>query len=67
MNGIKKDQKGEVNGILKKLSEGPVIGDGGFMRALEKRGYVRAGPWTPECVVKYPDAGRCQWGWGIYY
>ena len=28
------------------------------MFALEKRGYVKAGPWTPECVLETPDAGN---------
>lgn len=35
-----------------------MIGDGGFVFALEKRGYVRAGPWTPEVNVEYPLAGK---------
>jgi len=35
-----------------------VIGDGGFVFALEKRGYVKAGPWTPEAVVENPEAVR---------
>jgi betaine-homocysteine S-methyltransferase len=39
------------------LAEGPVIGDGGFVFALEKRGYVKAGPWTPEAAIEHPDAG----------
>ena len=26
--------------------------------ALEKRGYVKAGPWTPECTVEHPDGGQ---------
>jgi len=38
------------------LAEGPVIGDGGFVFAMEKRGYVKAGPWTPECVMENPEA-----------
>ena len=44
--------------ILEKMSEGPIIGDGGFVFALEKRGYVKAGPWTPEATVEYPEAVR---------
>jgi len=44
--------------LLERLAEGPVIGDGGFVFALEKRGYVKAGPWTPETVVENPDAGE---------
>lgn len=43
--------------ILERLDEGVVIGDGGFVFALEKRGYVKAGPWTPEASVEHPDAG----------
>jgi len=43
-------------GLLERLAEGPIIGDGGFVFALEKRGYVKAGPWTPEAAVEYPDA-----------
>jgi len=44
--------------ILERLAEGPIIGDGGFVFALEKRGYVKAGPWTPEATVEHPDAVR---------
>lgn len=45
-------------GILEKLNAGEVlVGDGGMTHALEKRGYVKAGPYTPECTVEYPDAG----------
>lgn len=46
-------------GILERLAEGPVIGDGSYCVTLEKRGYVKGGPFTPECVVQYPDAGWC--------
>lgn len=42
--------------LLERLAEGPVIGDGGFVFALEKRGYVKAGPWTPEACIEHPDA-----------
>ena len=35
-----------------------VIGDGGFVFALEKRGYVKAGPWTPEAAVTHPESGK---------
>lgn len=45
-------------GILERLDDGEVIiGDGGFVIALEKRGYVKAGPWTPEAAVEHPEAG----------
>merc|ERR1739838_1169144 len=45
-------------GILERLAAGPVIGDGGFVFELEKRGYVKAGPWTPEAAVEDPEAVR---------
>merc|ERR1711970_1450108 len=45
-------------GLLERLAAGPVIGDGGFIFALEKRGFVKAGPWTPEATVEHPDAVR---------
>jgi betaine-homocysteine S-methyltransferase len=46
-------------GLLERLDAGEiVVGDGGFVFALEKRGYVKAGPWTPEATVEYPEAGK---------
>ena len=45
-----------MKGILERLAAGPVIGDGGFVFELEKRGYVKGGPWTPEAVVEHPEA-----------
>ena len=42
--------------ILERLAEGPVLGDGGYLLELEKRGYVQAGPFTPEVVIEHPDA-----------
>jgi len=44
-------------GLLERLNAGEVvIGDGGFVFSLEKRGYVKAGPWTPEAVLEHPEA-----------
>src|ERR1700739_3494373 len=45
-------------GILERLQEGPVLGDGGYVWKLEKRGWVRAGPFTPEVALLYPNALR---------
>uniref|UniRef100_A0A8D2D020 Betaine--homocysteine S-methyltransferase 2 n=1 Tax=Sciurus vulgaris TaxID=55149 RepID=A0A8D2D020_SCIVU len=46
-------------GILERLDAGEVvIGDGSFLLTLEKRGYVKAGLWTPEAVIEHPDAVR---------
>lgn len=43
-------------GILKRLEEGIVLGDGGYLLELEKRGYVQAGPFTPEVSLTNPEA-----------
>ncbi|TLZ66836.1 MAG: homocysteine S-methyltransferase family protein [Methanobacteriota archaeon] len=43
-------------GILERLSKGVVLGDGGYLLELEKRGYVQAGPFTPEVVLEHPAA-----------
>jgi betaine-homocysteine S-methyltransferase len=45
-----------TRGLLERLEEGPVLGDGGYLLELEKRGYVRAGPFTPEVTITAPDA-----------
>ena len=39
-------------------SGGAVIGDGSFIFTLERRGFVKAGPFTPEVVVEHPEAVR---------
>ncbi|XP_042892141.1 betaine--homocysteine S-methyltransferase 1-like [Penaeus japonicus] len=43
-------------GLLERLRDGVVVGDGGYVMALEKRGFVKAGNWTPEAVVEHPEA-----------
>ncbi|XP_031426006.1 betaine--homocysteine S-methyltransferase 1-like isoform X2 [Clupea harengus] len=46
-------------GILERLDAGEVvIGDGGYVLQLERRGYVKAGHWTPEAAVEHPEAVR---------
>lgn len=42
--------------ILEKLGQNPVMGDGGTIFELERRGYVSAGPFTPQAVLDHPDA-----------
>lgn len=42
--------------ILDKLKKGIVLGDGGYLLALENRGYVQAGPFTPEVTIEHPNA-----------
>ena len=45
-------------GILERLRDGPVLGDGGYVLELERRGYVQAGPYTPEVAIEHPEALR---------
>src|SRR6267378_2646003 len=45
-------------GILERLKHGPVLGDGGHLFELEKRGWVRPGRFTPEVAIVYPEALR---------
>jgi len=49
-------KKPSRKGILERLEEGVVLGDGGYLLELEKRGYVQAGPFTPEVVIEHPEA-----------
>jgi len=43
--------------IVAEMKKGrPIIGDGGFVFELEKRGFVKAGPWTPEATCEFPNA-----------
>jgi betaine-homocysteine S-methyltransferase len=43
-------------GIVQRLSEGIVLGDGGYLLELERRGYVQAGPFVPEPSITNPEA-----------
>ena len=45
-----------TEGLLERLGRGPVLGDGGYLLELEKRGYVQAGPFTPEVSITHPEA-----------
>ena len=47
-----------AEGILERLAAGPVLGDGGYIVELEQRGWVTAGPFTPEVSLDHPDAVR---------
>jgi len=45
-----------AGGILQRLSEEVVLGDGGYLLELERRGYVQAGPFVPEVSLTRPEA-----------
>ncbi|XP_023327628.1 betaine--homocysteine S-methyltransferase 1 [Eurytemora carolleeae] len=47
----------EKKDMLSRLAAGEVIlGDGSYAVTLEKRGYVKAGDWTPEAAPEHPQA-----------
>ncbi len=43
-------------GLLDRLSRGVVLGAEGYVFELERRGYIKAGPFVPEVVLDYPEA-----------
>jgi betaine-homocysteine S-methyltransferase len=45
-----------TNGILERLKRGTVIGAEGYVFELERRGYIKAGPYVPEVVLDFPAA-----------
>jgi len=45
-----------VQGIVERLAEGPVLGAEGYVFELERRGYIKAGPYVPEVVLDFPGA-----------
>jgi len=45
-------------GITERLRRGTVLGAEGYVFELERRGYIKAGPFVPEVVLDYPDAVR---------
>ena len=47
-------------GLLERLQEGPILGDGGMTIGLERRGYSKVGVFTPESTVLHPDAGETE-------
>ena len=45
-------------GILERLDAGVVLGAEGYLFELERRGYLKSGPYGPEVVLDFPDAVR---------
>lgn len=45
-------------GLLERLQNGVVLGAEGYVFELERRGYIKAGPYVPEVVLDFPDAVR---------
>jgi betaine-homocysteine S-methyltransferase len=43
-------------GIAERLRAGTVLGAEGYVFELERRGYIKAGPYVPEVVLDFPEA-----------
>ena len=52
---IKRTNKNKKN-ILERLKEDIVVSAEGYVFELERRGYIKAGPYVPEVVLDFPDA-----------
>ncbi len=44
------------SGLLERLSKRVVMGAEGYVFELERRGYLKAGPYVPEVVLDFPNA-----------
>jgi betaine-homocysteine S-methyltransferase len=44
--------------LTERLAQGTVLGAEGYVFELERRGYIKAGPFVPEVVLDCPDAVR---------
>jgi betaine-homocysteine S-methyltransferase len=44
--------------LQQRLADGVVVGAEGYLFELERRGYVKAGPYVPEVILDEPDALR---------
>lgn len=47
---------GKTLGILERLQKDVVLGAEGYLFELERRGYLKAGPFVPEVVLDHPQA-----------
>jgi betaine-homocysteine S-methyltransferase len=44
--------------LQERLGDGPMVGAEGYVFELERRGYIKAGPYVPEVILDAPDALR---------
>jgi betaine-homocysteine S-methyltransferase len=47
-----------VKGLRERLEQDVVLGAEGYLFELERRGYLKSGPYVPEVVLDFPDAVR---------
>lgn len=46
----------QKKGLLERLQDDVVLGAEGYVFELERRGYIKAGPFVPEVVLDFPEA-----------
>src|SRR3990172_6776198 len=44
--------------LIERLARDAVLGAEGYLFELERRGYLKSGPYVPEVVLDFPDAVR---------
>jgi betaine-homocysteine S-methyltransferase len=47
-----------VRGLHERLEQGEVLAAEGYLFELERRGYLKSGPYVPQVVLDFPDAVR---------
>src|ERR671922_2860126 len=47
-----------MKGFRERLQDDVVLGAEGYLFELERRGYLKSGPFVPEVVLDFPDAVR---------
>jgi betaine-homocysteine S-methyltransferase len=51
-------KENNVTGLRERLDGGVVLSAEGYLFELERRGYLKSGPYVPEAVLDFPDAVR---------
>ena len=41
--------------LIERLNSGPILCAEGYLFAMERRGYLQAGPFVPEVVLEHPE------------
>src|ERR671936_1724563 len=47
-----------MRGLIDRLADDVVLGAEGYLFELERRGYLKSGPYVPEVVLDFPEAVR---------
>src|SRR5438445_13308249 len=47
-----------MRGLLGRLQDDVILGAEGYLFELERRGYLKSGPYVPEVVLDFPEAVR---------